>query len=344
MKIFTVVLLTKAFLIVAGATAGNDTSVNPADIYDSAMIYLINQQYRETEKILSAHIRLKPLDLRARYLLFAAEQTRILDYESYSIENRKFQQMADELRTLLEERLKVLRGADSTTCLFYCANVYGGISVMHAKSGDWFDGVKNAVTSVSLLKQVKKRDSTFYAADLGLGIFNYYLSTSLRWLPFVEAKEEEGLDAIERALGADFPYNYAAKNSLCWILIERQNFRKADSIAQSVLKEFPKNTIFLRIKALVALWTGSYREALHYGHRLVDLTDKRSPVNWSDLVAGYTILVQGNYETGNWKQSGAAAQLILNKKMPSAYREIPHIKKNLKYIAGIRQKCRKKLP
>lgn len=330
--------------ITVSASAAESASFAVEGIYDSAMMYLINQHYDKAAEVLSAHLAQHPLDLRARYLQFAVEQTRILDYESYIIENKKFQQMADSLRQLFEERLKVLRGVDSTICLFYCANVYGGISVMQAKTGNWFDGVKNAITSVSMLKQVKKRDSTFYAADLGLGIFNYYLSTSLKWLPFVDTKEEEGLEAIVRALKADFPYNYAAKNSLCWILIERENFRKADSIAQSVLDEFPDNTIFLRIKALVALWTGSYREALHYGRQLTKLTEKRMPVNWSDLVAGYTILVQGNYESGNKKEACAAARIILGKKVPSEYFEIPHIKKNMKYISGIRQKCRKDTP
>ncbi|MBN1760433.1 MAG: hypothetical protein JW863_19045 [Chitinispirillaceae bacterium] len=305
------------------------------------MLYLIRQDYKNASASLTAHLKRQPLDLKAQYLLFATEQTRILDYESYILENKSFQKMAENLRELFENRLKVLKGADSTTCLFYCANVYGGISVMQAKTGNWFDGVKNAIASVGMLKEVKSRDSTFFAADLGLGIFNYYLSTSLKWLPFVNDKEEEGLEAIIRALNAEFPYNYAAKNSLCWILIERDNFKRADSIAQSVLDEFPDNTIFLRIKALVALWTGRYKEALRDAKRLIVLTEKRAPVNWSDLVAGYTVLVQGNYEYGNKKEACAAAKLILAKRLPKEYYEIPHIKKNMKFISGIRQKCRK---
>ncbi len=330
-------LLLQSVPVVSAEVPCGDTTT----LYDSAMIYLVNQDYARAASILGAYVKKNPLNLKARYLQFATEQTRILDYESYILENKLFQKMADSLAELFEQRLKVLTGADSTTCLFYCANVYGGISVMQAKAGNWFDGVKHAIASVGMLKQVKKRDSTFFAADLGLGIFNYYLSTSLKWLPFVDAKEEEGLEAILRALQAEFPYNYAAKNSLCWILIERENFKKADSIAQSVLNEFPDNTIFLRIKTLVALWTGRYREALQNAKRFIALTEKRKPMNWSDLVAGYTVLVQGNYESNNKKEACAAAKLILAKRLPPEYYDIPHIKKNMKYISGIRQKCRK---
>jgi tetratricopeptide (TPR) repeat protein len=330
--------------IVFLATAAEKKTTVATSIYDSAMVHLIRQHYDRAASVLSAHLETNPLDLKAWYLQFAVEQTRILDYESYIFENKSFQVMADTIRRLFESRLQALHGTDSTTCLFYCANVYGGISVMQAKSGNWFDGVKNAIKSVSMLRLVKKRDSTFYAADLGLGIFNYYLSTSLKWLPFIDAKESEGIESIFRALNADFPYNYAAKNSLCWILIEQENFKRADSLAMSALREFPDNSIFLRIKALIALWSGSYMEALYYGHRLIGLTEKRVPLNWSDLITGYTVLVQGNYENGNIKESVDAARIILEKKVPCEYLDIPHIKKNMKYISGIRQKYRKKFP
>lgn len=313
----------------------------PVSVYDSAMLLLINQKYSPARKILTTHIDRHPGDMKARYFLFAAEQTRILDYESYVIEVEKFQRMADSNRAFFEERIKELAGPDSTECLFYLANVYGGIGVMQAKTGSWFDGVKNAVTSVSMLKVVKERDSSFYAADLGLGIFHYYLSTSLKWLPFVDNKEKEGLAAIERAVEADFPYNYAAKNSLCWILIERGNFRRADSIAQAVISTYPGNTIFLRIKALIALWTGKYAEGIRYGKKLAEITERREPLNWSDLVAGYTVIVQSNYKTGRKKEACRAADYLLEKKIPGDYLKIPHIRKNLKYIRKVRQKCQR---
>jgi hypothetical protein len=326
-------------LWLAGRGAAQGFTVS--SIYDSSMVQLINQNYRGAKTILEKHLASNPDDLKARYLLFSIEQTRILDYESYLVEQKQFQGMADTLKTFFERRIATLSGSDSTTCLFYLANVYGGKSVMQAKTGNWFDGVKNAITSVTMLREVKARDTGFFAADLGTGIFNYYLSTSFKWLPFVENKEEEGLAAIESAIKAEFPYNYAAKNSLCWILIERKNFQRADSIARSVLSEIPDNTIFLRISALIALWTGRYADALRSGNRLAALTDKRVPVNWSDLVAAHTVLVQGNYELGKKNEACNAADRILSRKIPAGYMEIPHIKKNMKYIASIRQKCRK---
>jgi len=319
-----------------------DSSVQPTgSITDSALSFLISQQYAEARKQLAATDTGATPELRKLYLSFAIEQTRILDYESYVVENKTFQTYADSVKTIFEQALLQLSGRDSTECLFYLANIYGGIGVIQAKTGSLFDGVKNAVTSVSMLKQVKKRDSLFYAADLGIGVFDYYLSTSFKWLPFVESKEQDGLDALERALSAEFPYNYAAKNSLCWILIERKEFARADSLAQSVLDVYPENTIFLRIKALIALWTGKYPQAIKLGKQLVVISEKRSPQNWSDLVAGYTVLVKSYEETRMPDEACIAADILLRKKIPSSHRDIPHVKKNIKYIGSVAQKCRR---
>lgn len=311
-------------------------------VYDRAMYHLIQQQYEPAKKILTAQRKNNPDDIKASYLLFAVEQTRILDYESYIIEQKSFQKMAEKFKKYFEDRIVKLSGYDSTRCLFYLANVYGGIGVMQAKTGNWFNGSQNALKSVSLLKEVKKREPDFYAANLGVGIFNYYLSTSLRWLPFVENKEQEGLDAIERALKAKFPYNHAAKNSICWILIERNNFRRADSVAQSVLNEYPDNTIFLRIKALIGLWSQKYEDGLRHGGHLLELTEKRKPLNWSDLIAGYLVLVQSYDEMGRHEDACREANVILSRKIPPTYMSISHIKKNIRYIKGIRKKCSRK--
>lgn len=327
----------------ADAGSADILHVQAADsTIDSALTLLVMQQYSAAQEQLSTTSRgTSAPNLRKCYLSFATEQTRILDYESYMVEQKQFLKYADSIKTFFEKQFAGLNGSDSTECLFYLANIYGGMGVIQAKTGSLFDGVRNAVTSVSMLKQVKKRDSLFYAADLGIGVFDYYLSTSFKWLPFVESKEENVLEAMERALLADFPYNYAAKNSLCWILIERGEFARADSFAQSVLDVYPENTIFLRIKALNALWTGKYPQALALGKRLIGISENRVPQNWSDLVAGYTVLVKCHDETGKVADACSAAEMLLSKKIPASYRDIPHVKKNIKYITSVAQKCRR---
>ena len=161
-------------------------------VIDSAQKLLVYQKYDAAEEILDNRLEKVPTDIDALYLLLAVKQTRILDYESYTIDGKKFERLADSIRQVLEERCPKLEGKDSIDCLFYIANTYGGISIMQAKNGNWFDGVKNALTSVSHLKTVRKLDPDFYAANLGIGVFDYYLSSSLKWLPFVDEDAEKG--------------------------------------------------------------------------------------------------------------------------------------------------------
>jgi hypothetical protein len=304
---------------------------------DSAQKLLVQQKYSSAQKLIGGYLKNNPIDNEALYLSFAIEQTRILDYESYMIDWKDYQVFADSLRTVFEKRLPELHGDDSVVCLFYLANVYGGMSIVQAKTGNWFDAVKNAVPSVSLLKEVRRLQPDFYAAYLGLGVFNYYLKNSFKWLPFVDDKEDD-LKTLETALKASFPFDYAAKNTLCWILIEKNQFKRSDSLALTVLKEVPDNTIFFRIRLMVALWTQQYTTTLQMADRFIKMTMTREPRNWSDLVAGYSAKIDAYEATGDIAAMKNAINSISKMKIPPEYAAIPHIKKSLKRINDLKVK------
>jgi tetratricopeptide (TPR) repeat protein len=324
--------------------AVNGASAFPDDTQlDSAKIRLVHQDYKGAHDVLNRYKAVHPGSFEAMYLSVIVEQTRILDYESYMVDGKQFRHSADSLKRLLEKRIEQLRGDDSILCVFYIANLYGGIGIIQAKTGEWFDAVKNAVASVSLLKQVRKRKPQFRAAYLGIGIFDYYLSTSFKWLPFVDVEGGKGMESIRMALTSEFPYNYGALNSYCWILIEQQKYAKADSIALKVLSDLPDNSIFLRIRTLIAFWTGKYDRSLELGKKLVQNSTSRSPVNWSDMIAGYYV-VAGSYDKKGMKNECVkAASTMLSSRIPKGYREIPHIKRNLNYLSDVLEKNRKQL-
>lgn len=308
-----------------------------SSVCDSAQHLLVRQKYKLASKILDTHLKNNPRDNDALYLSFAVEQTRILDYESYLIDYKEYQIFADSLRTVFEKRLPELHGDDSVICLFYLANVYGGLSIVQAKTGSWFDAVKNAVPSVSLLKEVRRLKPDFYAAYLGLGVFNYYLRNSFKWLPFIDDKEDD-LKTLETALKASFPFDYAAKNTLCWILIEKDQYKRSDSLALSVLKEIPDNTIFFRIRLMVALWTQQYTTTVQMANRFIKMTMERETRNWSDLVAGYAALIDAYEATGDFAAMKNAISSINKMKIPPEFASIPHVKKSLKRISDLKAK------
>jgi tetratricopeptide (TPR) repeat protein len=320
----------------ATVTPLNSRQASPLSLAESL---LVKQNYSAAKALLSGYLKNVPENNEALYLCVAVNQTEILDYESYSIEKERFINLADSVRSILESRLKKLRGKDSVQCLFYIANIDGGIGVIQGKVGKWFPAVKSSMASISLLKEVVKLDTTQIAAWLGMGIFHYYLSKSFKWLPFIdEGSEEDGIRNVERATRAPFPFGFAAKNSLCWILIERQEYRRADSLAVSVLADAPDNTIFLRIRCLIALWSRRFDDAVTLGKKLAQRSLERTPVNWSDLVLAYYTMSSANESMGREKEALAAANYILVAPIPRHFLDIPHIKKNLKKVLAIKKK------
>jgi hypothetical protein len=319
----------------------------PASAPDSTVIpsvesLIVKQEYDDAIELLIRHLQTAPDDNYALYLRVAIEQTELLDYESYALYSERFLTTADSIRKVLENRLGKLYGKDSTECLFYIANIYGGIGVIEAKCGSWFPALRSSLASIGMLKEVLRRDSTMHAAMLGTGVFHYYLSKSFKWLPFISANSEnEGIREVEKATAAPFLYGFAAKNSLCWILIDRKRFGRADTVALSALDEAPGNTIFLRIRCLIALWSGHCDQAVMLGQKLSEISCARDPVNWSDYVMSCYVLTSGYDRLGKGKEALAAADGILSAKIPPEFMKIPPIRKNLKKIQEVKKKYRK---
>lgn len=301
---------------------------------------LVRQDYAAARNIVAGYMPGGPDENYAFYLRVAIEQTELLDYESYYIFGERFLKLADSVRLALEGRLPKLKGQDSTQCLFYIANIYGGIGVIKAKTGSWLPAVKSSLRSVALLKEAVRRDSAMSAAMLGIGAFHYYLSKNFGWLPFIDGdSRERGVLEIEKAIAAPSPFRFAAKNSLCWVLIDQGQFERADSVALTALQETPGSTIFLRIRCLIALWSGRYDLAIELGHKLSEVSLMREPVNWSDYVLAYYVLTGSYNGLGKVKEALAAARHILETKIPPEFRGIPPVRKNLKRILEIKNKC-----
>jgi len=338
-----------AILALSGAAGGvfaqtkSSVPSAAAPSVTSAQRLMVRQKYAEAVRETEAVLRNDPGNIDALYTLAAIEQTRILDYESYAVDGARFISLADSLSETLDRRQAALRGGDSLRCLFYRANLLGGISLMHAKRGAWMEGAKTAMAASGMYKQVKKIDPGHLGAELGLGIFDYYFGTSLKWIPFASGGSvERGLESVERALRAPFPFDHAAKSSYCWMLIDRKQYKKADSLAHTVLREIPTGTIFLRIRALIALWAGCYDDALFLGGKLRDLSEKRAPVNWSDLSASYYIITSAYDNLGKKAEALKAADKGLALPMPPEFRNMPNIKEHAKFLAGIKNKYNKK--
>ncbi|KMQ51016.1 hypothetical protein CHISP_2158 [Chitinispirillum alkaliphilum] len=297
---------------------------------------IIDQDYEGARRLTNERLSANPRDFDALYYSLTIEQTKILDYESYSIEGKRFNRFADSVLNELQCKAAMLNGEDSLRCVFYIANILGSIGLTEAKMGSRLDGARKAHASAAMLRDILDKNPDFTAANHGIGVFDYYLGNSLSWVPFVGNRAQRGLKMLWAALDAPSPFNYAAKNSLCWILIEKGEYCKADSLASLVLEVSPRNSIFLKIKALAALRSGRYNDAIPLAVRLIELSEIRNPINWSDLVTGYYILVKSYEYTGKGARALKKSEKILTTAVPDEFKKIPHVERQLEYLEKTR--------
>jgi tetratricopeptide (TPR) repeat protein len=127
------------------------------------------------------------------------------------------------------------------------------------------------------------------------------------------------------------------------MLIDRKQYEKADSLAHSALREIPTSTIFLRIRALIALWAGTYDDALLLGDKLRRLSEARAPVNWSDLFTSYYIITSAYENLGQRAEAERAAEKGLSLRMPAECGNMPNVKEHIKYLNGVKGKGGKRI-
>ena len=79
------------------------------------------------------------------------------------------------------------------------------------------------------------------------------------------------------------------------------------------------------------------KEALELAKRLIILSEKRNPMNWSDLIAGYTVLVNSYSNLKMEKESFDSAEEILNVRFRANIFRF-HTSRNIRYINDMKQK------
>ncbi|MCU0608255.1 MAG: hypothetical protein MUF22_00620 [Chitinispirillaceae bacterium] len=301
---------------------------------------LARQDYPAARAVLIHYLKNTPDDIEAIYLRVAVEQTALLDYESYTINGRQFLKTADSVRDVLGGKMKSLHASDSLRCMFYRASILGSISVVRAKNNDVVGALQDGLASVAQLRDIRRLDPRIREALLGIGIYDYYLSMTLAKVSFGDKRRgDDGMKAIMAAATAPFPCDYAAKNFLCWIYIDRKEYARADSLASSVLDSLPDNTLFLRVKCYSAVAACRFEDARLFGERLSRRSRERQPVNWSDLVLAQYAMSSACEALGKRREACEYAKMIIEAPIPATYRDIPHVRKNLRKVRTIAGKC-----
>lgn len=130
---------------------------------------------------------------------------------------------------------------------YYLALTEGYNTLYAGLTNDWFNLIYEGIESISDYKEILKMDPDFSEAYVAIGSFKYWSSENMRyftWLPFFEDERELGLKYLNKSK-TDYSYHdYIALDVLFWIMVGKQEFNKARSIAEESLSRYPGSRLF----------------------------------------------------------------------------------------------------
>lgn len=270
----------------------------------SILDLVMKQEYDSAYKICNLRIMADSMDTDSRYLKLVTLQSQLADYESYSLDGLRCISMAESLITFLDNTMSIRSSPeDKEKTDFFKGNIYGVLGIIKAKRGSILSSIRDARLSYEYFKKLKKSPSFSPDVFYGLGLFDYYIGDNLKWIPGVGKRARSGLDMLYAASRSDSPFRYGAKNSLVWVLMEREDFGEADSIASEVLEKYPGNTLFLQVRSRAAFGTKQYQRAIELAEQLISISLKRKVINWSDVLSGYQLIASCHIKMGNKKKA-----------------------------------------
>ena len=302
---------------------------------------ILNQQYAKAYANIEKVLQSDPDNIDALFMRLNALQIEIIDYESYVLNGYKFVKSVDSVLTFFDKFIHPPDTKVQAKSLFYRGTMYGMKALVLAKIGEWMQALKYARNYIKFLKEAKDLDTTLYEVSYGIGLYNYYVGQNLKWIPFMGNRSRKGIKEIESVAYSNSPLRFMAIHSLSWIYIERGEYIKVETVASPVLAKYPSNTIYLGIKARTSLLLKKYEEAILLGRKLITISQARNPVNWSDLLSGYQIMVASLDETERHDECLEVINEALNLKVPESSKKIEYVQKHLDFITSKKEEIEK---
>lgn len=306
-------------------------------IADTVTKLIMYQDYKAADKYCCERLKKDPGDIDAQYLRLITLQSQIVDYESYALDGPRCTSRAESILVKINTLLTGVSSAERKLKLtYYKANVLGITGLLKAKGTGFFSGMKDAMDSYNILKELNSNDTSFYDALYGIGLYDYYIGDNLKWVPGLKKRSLHGLDLLYKVSDSSSPFRYGAESSLLWILIERGEYSKADSISSEVFKKFPENSVFMQIQGRAALGAGNYNKAIDLGKKLIDRSFNRDITNWTDVMSGYQLICACLIKQGKLGDAREIAKKGLACEIPPDTLKIDWVMKHRNYLMSIK--------
>ncbi len=254
----------------------------------------INTHFAAAESLLTARIAAGDSSARVYFYLASVLNSKMTHFENQADEALFLYALNRVISTTAPEQLGNGKEARARA-FFFRGSAFGYKAFYEGQNGNWLDAVKDGLKSVDNLKQAVELDSTLYDAYLGIGVYQYWRSTKLKyllWMPFIEDTRLQGIENIRKAAAKSEHSRYMAMHQLIYILLNYGNKDEALGYAREVIRTYPKSTFMWWAYAHTWYMRHEYPKAIAAYRHLLTMLKTLPEQNPSHVVSCYARLAE----------------------------------------------------
>ncbi len=253
--------------------------------------------------------------------------------------------ITNNLDEAMEQSKKLLgKNENNIWYRYFLALSQGYYAYYNAINKSWLPALTNGMDAISNINKCLKKDPRFYEAYIGIGTLKYWKSRKtelLAWFPFVKNEEAEGIKLLKIAVDSSSYNKYLAINSLLWIYIDKHDYEKAKSLADTALKQFPGSRLFEW--GLARVYEDINKpESIKLYYSIYNSYKNNNCLNDFNKILIKHKIAQQYYKTGNYKKALNLCDEILSIKNIPEYIKAK-LGNRLERVKVLRSKLQKEL-
>lgn len=205
---------------------------------------IIKQKYKSAEGEFARLCKANPSMPLWNLYYAAAKLAEAYDY-GYDYESKEIEFHLNE--ALHKSEVLLEKESENIWYIYFYALSKGYLAYYNGLNSNWFSTAKYGLSSIDSFEKCISKDSSFFDAYVGIGVFKYWKSRKsefLSWLPFVSNEKSKGINYLLKAQKHNSYNSYIAAYNLIWILIEEGKNEEAVKTALKALRQYPDTRLF----------------------------------------------------------------------------------------------------
>ncbi len=287
------------------------------DWVDENIELTINGKFNQALLLLDQKIQKDSTRYEAYFYLAATLNSKMTHFENFKFEE-EFLSAIDKTIFLINLKQKEnIELSDSLKAqyLFYLGSSYGYRGYFEGRKGNWYSALSDGMKAIDLLEQAVDLDSTLFKAYLGIGTYDYWSSSKIKfalWIPFISDNRERGIEMIRKSLIEEGPARYMAMHQLVYILLDYGRYKGALIYAETIIKEYPESQFMWWAYSHVHYKMRNYDKAIAAYKVLLGLIQKDIEANPAHIIKCNLKIAQLYYESSNYLECITHCNNILN--------------------------------